>query len=201
MQEYIEETETGIYRVTIDGRVFTQSKHKIPLVSKGKEFSGEFKIILRPEREMKYTLNNRGYYSVGIQRTTHMVHRLVAQAFIPNPENKPCVNHIDGNKLNNHVDNLEWCTIAENNKHARDTGLHKQAKGHKITYKSKQTKQKALSNLKDKSKLTPEDVRYVRSVHKPRDKEFSATALAKQFGTSVAAMCKIVNKETYTDIL
>jgi len=200
MQEYIEDTESGIYRVTSAGQVFTQTKRKIPLVTVGMEFTGKFKFILEPEREMSYTVNNRGYQTVVIRRKTHMIHRLVAQAFIPNPDNKPCVNHIDGNKLNNQVSNLEWCSIQENNLHARQTGLHKQAVGHKIQYQSDATKSKALANLKDKSKLSPEQVRYVRQVFLPRSKEFSATALAKQFGTSVAAMCKIVSGKSYPDI-
>ena len=198
--EHIEETNSGIYRVSSDGRIFSQTKRKIPLVGKGMEFTGEFKVILEPEKELTYTLNNRGYYSVGIMKKTHMVHRLIAQSFIPNPDNKPCVNHIDGNKLNNHVSNLEWCTIKENNAHARATGLHKQAVGHKVKYQSNQSKQKSLANLKDKSKLTDDEVRYVRKVFIPRSKDFSATALAKQFGTSVAAMSKITLGKTYQHI-
>jgi hypothetical protein len=201
MAEHIEDTESGIYRLTATGKLFTQSKIKIPLVGKGMEFTGEFKLLLKPERELTYVLNNRGYLSVGIRRKTHMVHRLVAQAFIPNPENKPFVNHKDGIKTNNHVDNLEWCTTAENNEHARRTGLHRQAVGHKLNYKSATTKKIALKNLKDKSKLTPEEVRYVRCVCILRDREFGASALARRFGTSSAAMSKIVSGASYSHIV
>lgn len=63
------------------------------------------------------------YLTVALNRKSQYVHRLVAIHFIPNPENKKCVNHIDGNKLNNHIGNLEWATHSENNSHAIRTGL------------------------------------------------------------------------------
>ena len=70
------------------------------------------------EREISMK-NNKGYYEVALwkdsKRKMFLVHRLVAQMFIPNPDNLPQVNHIDENKTNNCVDNLEWCTQLYNN--------------------------------------------------------------------------------------
>lgn len=57
------------------------------------------------------------------KRAVKMIHRLVAEHFIPNPDGKPQVNHIDGNRANNTVENLEWCTNSENMHHAYKTGL------------------------------------------------------------------------------
>ena len=54
-----------------------------------------------------------------------MIHRLVGEAFVNNPKNKPYIDHLDGNKLNNRADNLEYVTMAENNQRAYDTGLKK----------------------------------------------------------------------------
>ena len=98
------------------------------------------------EKIMKFNVDKDGYFRVNLTKNkkgkVFGVHRLVAQAFIPNPENKPCVNHKSGNKKDNSVDNLEFCTVAENNNHAIKTGLrdHRYCMGEK-QHMSKLTKE------------------------------------------------------------
>ena len=79
------------------------------------------------QQELSLVKDHKGYLRTQIRkdgrRQTIKVHREVAKAFIPNPENKAEVNHKDGNKENNHVDNLEWATPGENTAHAYDSGL------------------------------------------------------------------------------
>ena len=67
---------------------------------------------------------NRVYIDIGEGTKNYDVHRLVAKYFVPNPDNKPCVNHIDGDRLNNHHTNLEWCTVEENNRHSNTGKLN-----------------------------------------------------------------------------
>jgi hypothetical protein len=98
------------YEIYTDGRIY--SLHREKFLTPGKNIHGYLYVNICPPK--KYWL----------------LHRLVALAFIDNAIcEKTIINHIDGNKENNNVDNLEWCTYSENNKHALSTGLRKMPSG------------------------------------------------------------------------
>src|SRR5690606_12792762 len=121
----------GRYQVSDHGRV--RSLDRETPVNGGIRFS--------KGRMLNTRLDRYGYskisFTLGKGKKRHStIHRLVASAFIPNPNNLPQVNHKDGDKTNNHVNNLEWCTGEHNIKHAKDMGLIHGVKGGKH-YKSK----------------------------------------------------------------
>lgn len=110
----------------------------------------------------------------GIKKAIN-VHRLVAQAFIPNPDDKRTVNHIDGNKQNNCVDNLEWCSQSENVKHAYDNKL-------KVV----------VGERNPAHKLTTNDVLFIRKNYKPRDCVFGLNALSKKFNVNKSTILRVI---------
>ena len=128
-------------------------------------------------------LNNHklGYKLIALQENgktkTHLVHRLVAEMFIDNPNNKTEVNHKDGNKSNNNVNNLEWATRSENIKHALRTGLIVRKKRDEVSF----------------SKLTTKQIKEIKRLHKPYSKEFGTRVLAKQYGVSEMYLSTIIN--------
>ena len=102
----------GIYQISSLGNVKSQYYNHM---------SGR-----KPGRLLKVSLTKNGYMSLELRmcdtNKRHLIHRLIAQAFIPNPENKPNVNHINGIRNDNRIENLEWCTQSENILHAFKIG-------------------------------------------------------------------------------
>ena len=114
----------GLYRVSSFGRVFMYKR----TWESGRWLTREI-----PDKELTYFVAVGGYIVVQLRANGRQrpfkVHRLVALSFIDNPENKPQVNHIDGDKSNNRLDNLEWVTGRENMQHASRSNLLNAPKG------------------------------------------------------------------------
>lgn len=125
---------------------------------------------------LKICNNGKGYLYISLsknnKRKNFLIHRLVANAFIINKENKPCINHIDGNKQNNKVDNLEWITYSENHKHAFKIGLKKSRKGEE------------MSN----SKLKNKDVLFI----KKNKNNYSRAELGRKFKICPSTISRII---------
>lgn len=116
----------GRYEVGSDGNIYTTVKYKKKTAMIGKVAKSGYRMVV-------LTVDGKKIYK--------NVHRLVAEAFIANPDNKREVNHIDGNKLNNSVDNLEWVTTRENQLHNRDT-LHCMSKAKLSMEKANEIREK-----------------------------------------------------------
>ena len=159
----------GMYKVSNLGRVksidryinhpyFGKIKRKSKILTPGKDKGGYLLVGLRKNNKQK----------------TKYIHRLVAEHFIPKLKNKHQINHIDGNKKNNYISNLEWCNSSENKKHAFKIGLK--------TFKGENH---------PRSKLTSKKVKEIRGKYK--NKDITQIELAKEYNIDQMQVSRIVN--------
>ena len=157
----------GRYAVTEDGRVWGYEKRGIG-IGKGR---------WKKERWLPLRLGRGGYMYTSLNKNSTQsvfsVHRIVALTYIPNPNCLPQVNHKDGNKHNNSLSNLEWCTPKENTAHALLTGL------------------KAVGEQSHNSILKKSEVEYIKKNYKPH--VVTQISLARKFSVSREAINGIIN--------
>ena len=110
-------------------------------------------------------------------------HKAVADTFLLNPDNKSAINHIDGNKRNNHVDNLEWCTVQENNVHAVRNKLHN-----------------IYGTNNPNNKLSEKDILFIRKTYCPYSRQYGSRALAKKFNVAHQTILSIIKNKTWRNI-
>lgn len=165
----------GLYQVSNLARIKSSSKEAKPGKGNG----------ARAEQFIKIQTSDFGYHFVELrkngERKTCQLHRLIAQAFIPNTFNKREVNHISGNKVDNRIENLEWCTRSENMIHAHRTGL-----------KSEKGEKNSRATLKDW--MIPE----IRSLW--RTGKYMQKDIAKLYNTTPIVISKIITFRTWNHI-
>lgn len=153
-------------------------------------YEGLYKIsncgsVKNQDGSIKIQHQRKGYFSVNLYRNAKFknktVHRLVAIAFIPNPNNYPQVNHIDGDKLNNQHSNLEWCTPKQNTNHAINNNLRRQAVGESYRH----------------SKLNDNKVRKIRLM----SKYMTHQAIADKFNVRQSCITRVINGQNWKHVV
>jgi hypothetical protein len=148
----------------------------------GKVYSNKF----NKWRERKPSVDKDGYLQLNLhinkKRKNYKIHRLVAEVYLSNPNNLLIIEHRDDIKTNNHVSNLMWSNVADNNKHANENGLIPKGEKH------------------GRSKLTEEQVKYIRENYIPYDSQFGTRALGRKFSVSQRTICIIIKNKTWKHI-
>jgi len=166
------------YFITENGEIFSYPrKTKMP---------NDRGIAKHGLKKRKIVQNNGYQYitlHIGKKSKSFYVHRLLAQAFIPNPENKPQVNHINGVKLDNRIENLEWVTCKENSQHAYDNRLSKV--------------QRCLGSKQKSSKLKELDIPIIREMIKRGNTHLE---ISKIFGVDSTTISKVAVKKSWKHV-
>lgn len=181
----------GLYAITKNGRVWSYPK-------KYGKTDGQW---LKPFIQSKKRVNGTVYSlaSVGLRknkkRKLFLVHRLIAETYIPNPEKKPQVNHINCNSLKNYVDNLEWATRQENMQHAYDNGL--------LNFNTKKMKEASRINL-EKGRIACSKITRLFTIKQAKEikrlwqqTKRSFASLGREFEVSPKTIANICYNKTY----
>ena len=152
----------GLYAVDDTGHVWALRSGQPRLMHPSRDKDGYAQVLLYDSEK-----NRHRFY----------VHRLVARAFILNPDELPQINHIDGNKSHNSVSNLEWCDAEHNNLHAHRAGLH------------------------PTDKLTINDARRIRAEYRKGVRGCGMRALAKKYGVSVGHICHVLQGKKLREVM
>ena len=135
---------------------------------------------------LKHQIGWGGYYQVTLylnkKAVRFYIHRIIAELYVENPNNYPCVNHIDGDKLNNSIENLEWCTMSQNTRHAISTGLFQAARGEK----------------QHTSKLTEKQVLRIRKLY--QDRKMTQKELGKKYKVNPSTISDIITRVSWKHI-
>lgn len=134
----------------------------------------------RTKRILHEFVGKDGYVRTQFDGKTRTVHRVIAIAFVPGEVGKNFINHKDGDKKNNAVSNLEWCTRNENMRHAYSHGLKSSA-----------------GELNGRAKLSSENVQFIKDHYKKGDKEFGAKALSEKFGVAPQTICAVISGQNW----
>ncbi len=162
------EGQEGVYQVSNKGRIKSFTR-RVPFIRLGKP-----QTFIVKGQIMTPIIDPHGYQRIMFKRRGYFIHRLVAQAFTPNPKNKPWINHKDFNPLNNHIENLEWVTAQENTNHMIKGGRFNKVR-----------------------KFTNEQILEIRRLYKKGVRGSGSLALSKKYGCNDKTIYKIVTWQTY----